>query len=114
MKGVNFTQTGPQRITATITDTTGTKIAKSIDLSVAEATLPQPWIDFPAQDAGRAGLGLRRRFRLVVWPGPLDPLYHIPLGAQPASTTIELDITPMIPGSGTYTIGLTTSDHPGH
>ncbi len=46
--------------------------------------------------------------------GPLDPLVHLVFGMQPASSFITLDVTPAIVGNGTYTLGLVTSDNPGH
>lgn len=51
----------------------------------------------------------------VTWNnGPLDPLGHLQFGSQPANSSIKLDITPLIVGNGTYTLGLVTSDNPGH
>lgn len=47
--------------------------------------------------------------------GPLDPLHYIQLGAQPANSFIQLNLTPMFPtAGGLYTLGLVTSDNPGH
>lgn len=46
--------------------------------------------------------------------GPLDPLYYLQLGPQPANDFIYPDITPMVTGNGTYTFGIVTTDHTGH
>lgn len=47
---VNFTYFGRHLITATVSDTSGTKIAKSIELLVSETTAPQVWIDAPGHN----------------------------------------------------------------
>lgn len=46
---------------------------------------------------------------------PLDPLDYMQLGSQPANTFIQLNLTSMFPNAGGfYTLGLVTSDNPGH
>lgn len=59
---VNFTHFGRHLITATVSDTSGTKIAKSIELLVSETTPPQRWIDNPAHNQQISGL-----YQVVGW-----------------------------------------------
>lgn len=48
--------------------------------------------------------------------GPLDPLGYLQLGAQPANSFVQLDVTSLLAGSGNglFTLGLVTSDNPNH
>jgi Metallo-peptidase family M12/Bacterial Ig domain len=59
---VNFTRFGRHLITATVSDSSGTRIAKSIELLVSETTPPQVWIDSPAHDQQISG-----QFQVVGW-----------------------------------------------
>lgn len=53
---VTFTHFGLHLITATVSDSSGTKIAKSIELRVSETTPPQLWIDAPAHNQQVSGI----------------------------------------------------------
>lgn len=48
--------------------------------------------------------------------GPLDPLGYLQLGAQPANSFVQLDVSTLFAGSGNglFTLGLVTSDNPNH
>lgn len=59
---VNFTYFGKHLITATVSDSSGTKIAKSIELLVSETTPPQVWIDYPSHNQQVSG-----NFQVVGW-----------------------------------------------
>lgn len=59
---VTFTHFGRHLITATVSDSSGTKIAKSIELLVSENTPPQVWIDFPSHNQQISG-----NFQVVGW-----------------------------------------------
>jgi hypothetical protein len=59
---VNFTHFGRHLITATVSDSSGTRISKSIELLVSETTPPQVWIDFPSHDQQISG-----QFQVVGW-----------------------------------------------
>lgn len=59
---VTFTHFGRHLITATVSDTSGTKIAKSIELLVSESTAPLVWIDNPGHNQQVSG-----NYQVVGW-----------------------------------------------
>ncbi len=82
---VNFTYFGRHLITATVSDTSGTKIAKSIELLVSETTPPQRNIDNPAPNQQVSGL-----YQVVGWAidhsgVPSPPTFQI--DGQPVTLT---------------------------
>ena len=52
---VTFTYFGKHIITATVSDTSGTKISKAIEVMVSETTAPQRWIDYPPSSPAQTG-----------------------------------------------------------
>jgi hypothetical protein len=60
--GVTFTHFGKHIITATVSDTSGTKISKAIEVLVSESTAPQRYVDTPAHNQQMTG-----SFTIVAW-----------------------------------------------
>jgi hypothetical protein len=82
---VTFTHFGRHLITATVSDSSGTKIAKSIELLVSETTAPQRVIDLPAHNQQISG-----NFQVVGWAldasgVPSPPTFQV--DGQPVTLT---------------------------